>query len=66
MLVNKMDFSVISQKGSHVVLKPPIHLNLKKARIVIPKHDELGKGLLRSIINDLNLSKEDFNKLLKK
>lgn len=47
-------------KGSHVRFKHP------DGRItVVPVHnnEDLGKGLLREILRQINLSKEDFEKL---
>lgn len=51
------------QKGSHVIMKHP------DGRVtVIPVHkgEELGRGILREIIKDAKVNKEEFLKLLKK
>ncbi len=32
--------------------------------VVVPAHKPLGKGMLRTIIREVNLSVEEFNKLL--
>lgn len=51
----------IGQSGSHVQFK-----NGKGAIITIPVHPgrKVGRGLLRKIIRDLELSREEFLKLL--
>ena len=61
--LNKIGFQVLRQKGSHVIMKHP------DGRVtVIPVHkgEELGRGILREIINDAKVNKEEFLKLLKK
>jgi hypothetical protein len=32
--------------------------------VVVPAHKQLGKGMLRTIIKEIDLSVEEFNKLL--
>ncbi|MEK7673457.1 MAG: type II toxin-antitoxin system HicA family toxin [Patescibacteria group bacterium] len=58
----KIGFVVIRQKGSHVFVED----KTRSLRTVIPIHsnEDLGKGLLRTILNDLNLTVEEFIKLL--
>jgi len=55
-------FKVIRQKGSHVIM-----INDRKTRIVIPVHPRknVKPGLIRAIIKEAGLSREDFFKLLK-
>ena len=58
--LEKIDFVIIHQKGSHVRLKH------KDGRIVtVPHHSDqsVSKGLLRRIINDLGISKLEFIEL---
>ena len=47
---------------------PSISLLRKKdgRRIIVPRHDPIGKGLLMEIIAEAGLTKEDFLKLLEK
>lgn len=55
--LEKIDFVIIHQKGSHVRLKH------KDGRIVtVPHHSgqPVSKGVLRKIIRDLGLSKDEF------
>ena len=59
-ILEKLGFEKIHGKGSHVRLKHP------DGRVtVVPVHgnEDLGKGLLREILNQINVSKEEFEKL---
>jgi predicted RNA binding protein YcfA (HicA-like mRNA interferase family) len=60
-LLEKVGFRKIFGKGSHVRFKHP-----DGRRTVVPVHDneDLGKGLLLEILKQINLSKEDFEKLI--
>jgi len=55
-------FKIIRQKGSHVIM-----IDDRKTRIVIPVHPgkNVKPGLIRAIIKEAGLSREDFFKLLK-
>ena len=46
-------------EGSHMIL-----LHHSGRRLSVPRHAELGRGLLRALIRDAGLSQEDFLKLL--
>lgn len=54
---SKHDFQFVRQKGSHIVLR-----RLKKPHtiLVIPNHNELDRGTLKSIIIDSGLSINEF------
>lgn len=57
----KIGFQTIRQHGSHLVMKHP------DGRItVIPIHkgEELGRGILRKIAKDVQVSKEELMQLL--
>ncbi len=58
--LEKIDFIINSQKGSHIILvrKNP------KSRISVPNHKELDRGTLRAIIRQANLSVDEFVELL--
>jgi len=45
-------------EGSHVFFKHP-----DGRTTVIPMHDEISKGLLKKILNDIQLSIEEYDKL---
>jgi len=56
----KAGFYIHHKKGSHVILKrdsPP-------ARVVVPDHKELKRGMLRAIIRQAQLSVEEFLELV--
>jgi predicted RNA binding protein YcfA (HicA-like mRNA interferase family) len=63
---------VNSQKGSHIVLRlvdEQKYVSLFGSRtpesmIVVPAHKPLGRGMLRTIIREVGLSVEEFNRLL--
>jgi predicted RNA binding protein YcfA (HicA-like mRNA interferase family) len=61
-ILDRQGFKVIRQKGSHVIL-----INQQKTRIVIPVHPgkDLKPGLVRAIIREAGISREEFLKLLK-
>ena len=62
-ILEKLGFEKIYGRGSHVRFKHP-----DGRRTVIPVHgnEDLGKGLLREILKQINLSKEDYEELRKK
>ncbi len=58
----KMGYEAVRQKGSHVRLR---HKNDKSKKLLtIPLHQTVGKGLLRKILRDVEISVEEFNELL--
>ena len=59
-LLEKIGFDKIYGKGSHVRFKHP-----DGRRTVVPVHgnEDLGKGLLRQILKQINLSKEEYEEL---
>ena len=60
----KNDYIAVRQKGSHVFVENPDHMH----GTVVPLHgnEDLGAGLIKSILNDLELSVDDLKKILKK
>ena len=59
--LEKIGYCVVRQRGSHVRLH---HEN--RWPITVPNHKILGKGLLRKILRDAELTSEEFLKLLKR
>jgi len=59
-ILEKLGFEKIYGKGSHIRFKHP-----DGRRTVVPVHgnEDLGKGLLRQILNQINLSKEEYENL---
>ena len=62
-ILEKIGFEKIYAKGSHVRFKHP-----DGRRTVVPVHgnEDLGKGLLREILRQINLSKEEYEELRRK
>ena len=61
-ILEKTGFKVIRQKGSHLIM-----MDNKKTRIVIPMHPgkDIKPGLIRAIIREAGISRENFLTLLK-
>ncbi len=59
--LEKIGYVVIRQKGSHIRLKDK---NERLPAVTVPDHKELRPGLLRKILNDADLTVEDFLRLL--
>ena len=58
----KQGYVVVRQKGSHIRL---MHKSDKsKKPLTIPEHKVLGKGLLRKLLRDAEISVEEFCELL--
>jgi predicted RNA binding protein YcfA (HicA-like mRNA interferase family) len=59
--LNKIGFTVVSRKGSHVRLKR--RRGEEILIVIVPMHRELAKGTLRSILRQANLTVEDLLRL---
>jgi len=58
----KIGYKVVRQKGSHIRL---LHIDIYRRPLTVPVHKILGKGLLRKLLRDSELSINNFIKLLK-
>lgn len=59
-ILEKFGFRQLRQKGSHLILE-----NNKGKIVIVPIHDkEIGKGLLRRILKEAEIEKEDFLEFL--
>ena len=60
-ILRKLEFQKIRQEGSHIFFKHP-----DGRTTVVPFHQgkDIGRGLLRSILNNIKISPKDFLKLL--
>lgn len=61
--LSKAGFRLTRQSGSHTIL---VKKAKEKITVVVPKHKEIARGTLLSIISQSGLSRKDFLKLLKK
>ncbi len=61
-ILEDFGFRVVRQKGSHVIM-----MNEEKTRIVIPVHPggKIKPGLVRVVMREAGISREEFFKLLK-
>lgn len=59
-LMRKIGYTWDHTQGSHMILLHP-----SKHRLSVPRHKELGPGLLRALIEDAGLSREEFCRLLR-
>jgi predicted RNA binding protein YcfA (HicA-like mRNA interferase family) len=65
-------YVVINQKGSHIVMRladKQKYVSLygcrkNEAMVVIPAHKPLGKGMVRTIIREVDLSIDEFKNLI--
>ncbi len=60
-VLKKMGFFPVRQKGSHVFFK---HADGRTT--LVPRHggEEIGKGLFRQILREINITLEEFSKYL--
>ena len=56
--LERADFKIIRQKGSHILLKKG------DLTPVVPAHREVKKGTLLSILRQAKLTREEFEKLV--
>jgi predicted RNA binding protein YcfA (HicA-like mRNA interferase family) len=56
--LKNLGYEIDRQKGSHMTLK-----HEKKKPLTVPRHRTLGRGLLRKIIRDAEITPKEFNKL---
>lgn len=57
----KAGFQVLRQRGSHIYLKHP---DGRATVVPVHKGESIGRGLVRKIMQDAELSREEFLKLL--
>ena len=58
--MRKIGYAWDHTEGSHMILLHPLG-----RRLSVPRHAELGQGLLRALIRDAGLSREEFIRLLR-
>ncbi len=57
--IRKVGYHWDHTEGSHMILLHP-----SKGRLSVPRHKELGSGLLRALIRDAGLTRDEFLVLL--
>ncbi|MEK7617639.1 MAG: type II toxin-antitoxin system HicA family toxin [Patescibacteria group bacterium] len=63
-ILQKLGFELIRIKGSHHFLCNPA--NRKTASVPVHANENLGLGLLKTILRDIDLAVEDFEELRRK
>lgn len=61
--LEKIGFKIVRQRGSHVFLKHP---DGRATVVLVHPGEEIGRGLLRKIIRDAKLTREEFLELVGK
>ena len=61
-VLEKAGFEIVRQRGSHVRLK---HHDGRVVTIAVHSGHDIGRGLLRKILRDADLSREQFIEMLK-
>ncbi len=59
-ILEKLGFQKVHQKGSHVRMK---HVDGKRTTIPFHAGEKVGVGLLRKILREVSLSRNEFDKL---
>ena len=57
----RLGYKVVRQRGSHIRLVHPSKSSCKP--LTVPDHAELGRGLLRKLLRDAQITLEEFLKL---
>ena len=59
--LKKLGFFEVRQRGAHICFKHP-----DGRFTLVPRHsgEDVGRGLLRQILQEINISPEEFSKLL--
>ena len=60
--LQKAGFQVTRRRGSHIYLKHP---DGRSTVVPVHKGEDLGRGLLRKIIHDAELTREEFLELIR-
>lgn len=59
-VMQKIGYTWDHTEGSHMIILHP-----EKGRLSVPRHKELGPGLLRALIRDAGLTRDQFLDLFK-
>ena len=62
-ILEKLGFKKIYGRGSHIRFK---HSDGRRTVIPVHENEDLGKGLLREILRQIKMSKEEYEKLRRK
>ena len=60
-LMERAGFVWDHTEGSHMILIGP-----RGRRLSVPRHRELGRGIMRALIRDAGLTRDDFMRLIRR
>ncbi|OGX07672.1 MAG: hypothetical protein A2Z88_00455 [Omnitrophica WOR_2 bacterium GWA2_47_8] len=61
-ILNKLGFEVIRQKGSHLFLR---HGDGRCTVVPVHANKDIGRGLLKRILDEISMPRDEFLKLVK-
>ena len=61
-ILRHLGFSLIRQKGSHAYFS---HLDGRATVVPIHRGEDLGRGLIRAILRDIEITPEDYERVRK-
>ena len=59
-ILEKLGFNMVRQKGSHAFFA---HSDGRVTVVPMHKGEDLGKGMIKSILNDIKVSLEEYDRL---
>lgn len=62
-ILSRLGFRLIRQKGSHAFWQ---HEDGRATIVPVHKGEDIGRGLLRQVLNDIDIDPEEFAKLRRK
>lgn len=61
--LQRMDFMIVSQKGSHIKLNK--QTPTKTLTVIVPNHKEVALGTFMSILKQANTNRKEFERFVK-
>lgn len=61
--LKRADFTITNQKGSHIKLSKRV--SNKVLVVIVPNHKEVARGTFSSILNQANMTLDEFERLIK-
>ncbi len=57
--MQRIGYTLDRTRGSHMILTHPY-----RRRLSVPRHREIGRGLIRRLLKDADISREEFARLV--
>ena len=58
-VMRRIGYTLDHTRGSHMILVHPL-----RRRLSVPRHQELGRGMLRRLLRDADVSRDEFARLI--